>query len=141
MIRDYPQTVVDRRTWFDAFLTYAAAQRLRHSNGTVEPWIDEDQDPFTARTWIARAGVARQHGIAQRGKDYNHSTYADLIITGLCGLVPRADDTVEVDPLLPAGTWDWFCLDGVPYHGRSVTTVWDRDGSHYGPRGRADGDR
>ena len=130
VVRDYPQAIVDRRTWFDAFLTYTASQRLRRPNGTVVPWIDEDQDPFTG-TWIARAGVQRLHGIPQRGKDYNHSTYDDLIVTGLCGLVPRADDTVEVKPLLPAGTWDWFCLDGVPYHGRSVTIVWDRDGSHF----------
>ena len=131
VVRDYPQTVVDRRTWFDGFLNYTASQRLRQPNGVVVPWIDEDQDPFTG-TWIARAGVERLHGIPQRGKDYNHSTYADLVITGLCGLVPRADDVIEVNPLLPAGTWAWFCLDGVPYHGRSVTIVWDRDGTHFG---------
>ena len=71
----------------------------------------------------------------ERGKDYNHSTYCDLIITGLVGLRPRADDTVEVNPLLPAGTWDYFCLDGVPYHGRSLTVLYDRTGRKYG-RGR-----
>ena len=54
------------------------------------------------------------------------------MISGLVGLVPRADDTIEVDPLLPADTWDWFCLDGVPYHGHSLTIVWDRTGEHYG---------
>lgn len=27
--------------------------------------------------------------------------------------------------------WDWFCLDGVPYHGRDVTIAWDRSGKHY----------
>jgi glycosyl hydrolase family 65 len=32
---------------------------------------------------------------------------------------------------LPAEAWDWFCLDGVPYHGKSLTVVWDRMGSHY----------
>ncbi|HRT10182.1 MAG TPA: glycoside hydrolase, partial [Candidatus Paceibacterota bacterium] len=47
------------------------------------------------------------------------------------GLRPRADDVVEVQPLLPPGTWDWFCLDGIPYHGRQLTIVWDRDGSRY----------
>jgi hypothetical protein len=53
------------------------------------------------------------------------------LITGLVGLRPRADDTIEVAPLLPAGTWDWFCLDGVRYHGREVTILWDNDGKRY----------
>ena len=37
----------------------------------------------------------------------------------------------KIDPLLPPDTWDWFCLDGVPYHGQSLTIVWDRTGSRY----------
>ena len=44
---------------------------------------------------------------------------------------PRADDVVEVYPLLPADTWAWFCLDDVRYHGRTLTILWDRDGTRY----------
>ena len=51
---------------------------------------------------------------AAEAADYNHSTFCDLVITGLVGLVPRDDDRIEVDPLLPADAWDWFCLDGCP---------------------------
>jgi hypothetical protein len=47
------------------------------------------------------------------------------------GIVPLVDDMVEIDPLLPPNTWEWFCLDGVPYHGQSLTIVWDRTGNHY----------
>jgi hypothetical protein len=39
---------------------------------------------------------------------------------------------VEVNPLVPAGIWDWFCLDNVPYHGRIVTILWDKTGAKYG---------
>ena len=66
-----------------------------------------------------------------RGDHYNHSSYADLVITGLAGLRPRADDTIEVNPLAPPA-WDWFCLDQVPYHGHLVAIVWDRTGSRFG---------
>ncbi len=45
---------------------------------------------------------------------------------------PRADDTVEVHPLLPDGRWDWFCLDNVLYHGRILTILWDKTGGKYG---------
>jgi hypothetical protein len=49
----------------------------------------------------------------------------------LAGLRPRADDTVEVSPLLPAGKWDWFCLDNVLYHGRLLTVLWDKTGAKF----------
>jgi hypothetical protein len=65
------------------------------------------------------------------GDDYNHSRYCDLVITGLAGLRPRADDSLEVNPLVPAG-WDYFCVDGILYHGRMVTILYDRTGSRYG---------
>jgi hypothetical protein len=107
----------------------------------VVPWIDENLNPFNG-DWISRT---RLHGWAQsdpdlekrkggkhRGKDYNHSSFNDLIITGLVGLRPRADDTVEVHPLLPANTWDYFCLDHVPYHGKNLTIIWDKTGKKYG---------
>ena len=55
-----------------------------------------------------------------------------LIITGLAGLRPRPDDTIEVNPLLPEKAWDYFCLDRVPYHGRLLTIVWDKTGRRYG---------
>ena len=44
---------------------------------------------------------------------------------------PRADDIIEVNPLLPAGKWDWFCLDNVLYHEKIITIVWDKTGLKY----------
>ena len=83
--------------------------------------------------WIART-LLKQRGweIPERGKDYNHSTYCDLIITGLVGLRPGADDTVEVNPLIPGGAWDYFCLDNVHYHDHLLTILYDKTGSRYG---------
>ena len=54
------------------------------------------------------------------------------MITGLAGLRPRADNVLEINPLVPEGKWDWFCLDNVAYKGRIVTIIWDRDGKKYG---------
>ena len=73
----------------------------------------------------------REKGGEERGKDYNHSTFCDLIISGLIGLRPRADNVIEVDPLLPPGVWNYYCLDGIPYHGRWLTILYDADGKHY----------
>jgi hypothetical protein len=109
--------LVSTGDYFAAFLTYTRSQQ---ANG--KPYIGEYLDEVTG-AWINRNS---------RSAYYNHSTYADLLITGLVGLIPRADDLVEIDPLLPPGTWDWFCLDGVKYHGHPLTVIWDKDGARYG---------
>lgn len=132
LLNDYGQNVVHRQEYFDLLKTYAKSQYLKLPDGKAVPWIDEDLDPFTG-TWIART-LLKQRGsqIPERGKDYNHSTYCDLIITGLVGLRPRADDTVEINPLVPDGLWEYFCLDNVHYHGHLLTIFYDKAGERYG---------
>ena len=139
VLHDGPQEVISRRDYFNLLKTYTRSHRLKLDDGTVVPWIDENLHPDTG-DWIARTRLKSWKdgtwdpgkGGVERGKDYNHSTYCDLIITGLVGLRPQAGDTVVVDPLLPDGTWDHFCLDGVPYHGRILTILYDRTGKRYG---------
>jgi hypothetical protein len=94
------------------------------------PWIDEDLHPDTGE-WIAR-GILDQRGVRDRGKDYNHSTFCDLVISGLVGLRPRADEVVEVHPLVPEGLWDYFALDRICYHGHDLTILYDKTGQRYG---------
>jgi hypothetical protein len=118
VLRDYPQNVVTANDYYDAFLACVHSQ---HADG--RPYIGEYLDETTGQ-WI--------NGRGGRSRYYNHSTFADLLITGVVGLRPRADDRVEVEPLLPDGVWDWFCLDGVKYHGHALTIIWDKNGKHYG---------
>lgn len=116
VLRDYAQTAVTRADYFDAFLTYVHSQ---HAKG--KPYIGEYLDEVTG-DWINRN---------DRSAHYNHSTFADLLITGVVGLRPRADDVLEIQPLLPDGVWEWFCLDGVKYHGRVLSIFWDQSGQRY----------
>ena len=67
----------------------------------------------------------------ERGKDYNHSTFCDLVIAGLCGVVPQEGNGLAVRPLAPT-EWDWFKIAGVRYHGRDLSVVWDRSGERFG---------
>jgi hypothetical protein len=125
------QKVMAKRDYFDTLLTYTRSHRLTLDDGRTIPWIDENLNPFTGE-WHARMLKIRKSRFDGRGDHYNHSGFADLVITGLVGLRPRPDDVVEVHPLVPEGEWDWFCLDRVRYAGHVVTIVWDRTGRKYG---------
>ncbi len=118
LLRHYDQTHVSRQTWFDSLRIYADAQRMYD-----KPYIGEYHDEITG-LWLK--------GDNPRSIHYNHSTFADLVIHGLVGLVPREDGRLEIDPLMPSDAWDWFALENVRYRGRTLSVVWDRDGSRYG---------
>lgn len=62
---------------------------------------------------------------------YLHSSFNNLIITGLCGIMPRADDSLTIHPLVDS-TISYFYLGPVIYHGHDVTLYYDQDGTHYG---------
>ncbi len=117
VLRNYRQTYVTKKDYFDALVIYA---RSHDRNG--KPYIGEYIDENTGE-WLTPD--------SDRSRFYNHSTFCDLVITGLAGLVPRDDNIVEVTPLLPTDTWEWFCLDNVHYHGRTITILWDKNGTKY----------
>lgn len=121
LLRNYSQPYVDRTVFFEALRTYARSQRR-----LGKPYIGEYLDEMTGQ-WLTPD--------SDRSRYYNHSTFCDLVITALAGLVPAPQDSVKIDPLIPEDRWDWFCLDRVAYRGRDLTIVWDRTGEKYG-RGR-----
>lgn len=86
--------------------------------------LEEDYAPDTGKPIV---GLARSH-------HYFHSAFNDLVVTGLVGLVPSADDRLTIDPLMPQGQAGlaWFALQDLPYHGHSLTVTYDRDGRHFG---------
>jgi len=142
VLNNYQQNVVSKEDYFKLLKIYSQSQRRQLGPGQIVPWIDENLDPLTGE-WLARARCEEHNAalvakgepdkvLRERGRDYNHSSFCDLVITGLIGLRPRADDVVEVQPLVPDGKWDWFCLDQVAYHGHRLTILWDKTGTKYG---------
>jgi len=139
VLNNYEQGAVSGTDYFETLKIYTKCHRLKRQDGKVIPWIDENLNPYTG-DWIPRTRLKRWKngtwdkgkGGKERGKDYNHSSYCDLIISGLIGLRPQPGNTVEINPLVPAGTWDWFCLDNALYHGRIITILWDKTGTKYG---------
>lgn len=130
LLNNYKQDYVGKKDYLELLRIYARTHLKKPEGGAV-PWIDEDYDPLTGEP-IARTVLYRNNDPNKdRGRDYNHSGYADLIIAGLVGLRPRIDQSVEVNPLVPEGGLTYFCLDGVPYHGTNLTILYDQTGNRY----------
>ena len=117
LMNNYKQDYVADTNYFDLLETYVESQYYRG-----RPYIGEYLDEKTGY-WLK--------GDEERSRYYNHSTFNDLSITGLVGLRPKADDIIEVNPLLPDNKWDWFCLDNILYHGKIITILWDKYGTKY----------
>lgn len=100
-----------------------------NKDGKILPWIDEVMSP-NEYEWTARTKLLGRSDIKERGKDYNHSSFCDLVITGLVGV--RTDtETLELDAAIPSD-WDYMKLDELMYRGKLYTVVYDRTGDRYG---------
>ena len=86
--------------------------------------------PYIAEACHPDTGSWGGHDHFNHSEHYFHSTYIDLIVTGLIGLVPQSDDSLRLQPLIPE-SWDYFCLDRLKYKGRDIAVIWDKDGSRY----------
>jgi hypothetical protein len=118
LFNNYSQSYVSDSLYFRLLETYVESQYHRG-----RPYVGEYLDEITGY-WLK--------GDQERSRYYNHSTFNDLIITGLAGLRPGPDNILIINPLIPADKWDWFCLDNVSYHGKLISVIWDKTGLRYG---------
>jgi hypothetical protein len=117
LLQDDSQNIVAKSDYLKLLLAYTHTQR---KNGA--PYIAEAANPDTG-SWSG-------HDTYNHSEHYFHSSYNDLIITGLVGLRPREDRTVEVRPLAPE-SWPYFALDDVMYKKHRLSMIWDKDGTRY----------
>jgi hypothetical protein len=117
LLQNYQQTVLSREHYFNELLIYANSH---HKNSS--PYIGEYQDEKTGE-WLK--------GNNPRSRYYNHSTFCDLVISGLIGVSPNEENKIIVFPLIPEKKWQWFALQNVPYNNLSVSIFWDKTGKKY----------
>lgn len=124
LLHSHKSEYITEKDFCDGLKAYARSQFIE-IDGQQRPWIDEVQNPFTG-DWISRTMLyALDAPDKDRGKDYNHSTYCDLIISGLVGL--RVDkDGYRVEPLCK-DSLEWFTLDGVIVKDKSLSISWTND--------------
>ena len=129
--------MVSKKDYYELLLQYAKSHKRTNQKGETLNWIDENLNPFTG-DWISRTRLktwdngtwSSERGGAERGKDYNHSGFCDLVISDLLGLKPQIDGSIKLKPMVPE-SWDWFCIDRVVSNGREIRIVWDKYGEKY----------
>ena len=128
---------VNKNDYYHLLLQYSRQHKLENENGEIVNWIDENINPFTG-DWISRTrlknwdgkGWSDDKGGVERGKDYNHSGFTDLILSDLIGIKPNLDNIIEINPLVP-DEWEWFAVDNLYYQGKKFSLIWDKTGEKY----------
>ena len=128
---------VTKDDYYNLLLQYSRQHKLENENGVTVNWIDENINPYTG-DWISRTrlknwdgkGWSDEKGGVERGKDYNHSGFTDLILSDLLGIKPNLDNIIEINPLVP-DEWEWFAVDNLYYQGKKFSLIWDKTGKKY----------
>lgn len=117
LLDTYRQSTISAANYISLLKQYAE-QHVYDTQGTLN--LQEDYEPDKRGDIV---GLDRSH-------HYFHSGFIDLILSGLVGLRPQADDTIQVNPIVDDSI-TYFRAEQIPYHGHLVTVQFDRDGSRY----------
>jgi hypothetical protein len=136
LLRRYPGQVLTKQAYYEMLSLYAASHRLTREDGTEQPWIDENMHPYTGR-WLSRDILKSwdwraEKGGYERGKDYNHSLFCDLVLSGLLG-IDVEDGQFTISPLIP-DDWNYFRVENLWLNDKCYRITFDRDGTHYGEK-------
>lgn len=113
---------------------FAKSQAVTLENGKSVSWIDESMSPINGE-WYSRRllkewGWLPGKGGYERGKDYNHSSFCDLVLGGLLGISGDQDE-LKVDPII-LDAWDYFKLENLHFRGECYSIIYDKFGTRYG---------
>jgi hypothetical protein len=126
LLNDYNQRDVNKSDYFEALERYTLKSHynVNPKGSKIRPWATEWVDPDELNEYGCPVSSVVLY--------YFHSGYTDLIINGLVGIRPQEDNSLIVNPLVPNGKWNYFCLDGLKYKGHYICVIWDIDGTKYG---------
>jgi hypothetical protein len=129
LLENYDQDIVGEGDFYSILHTYAQSQRLIDSDGNEVCWIDEVKHPET-NEWSSRKilldlGWLEEKGGFERGKDYNHSTFCDIVLGGLLG-IRSENGQISVTPHVP-DEWDHFEVKNLWIGQKCYTITYERD--------------
>lgn len=105
------------------FMSLLLQYSLSHRDTDGTPCLDENMHPDTG-IWLARE-ILRSKSVKDRGMDYNHSSFIDLVMTGVCGIRPADGNMLTLNPL--GTSLEHFKATDVPYHGHALGVSWSKE--------------
>ena len=128
----------DREKYKDSFFKlckqYAKSHKRVAENGKIVNWIDEVRHPLKDE-WSSREILKNLDwmkdigGMPERGKDYNHSTFCDIVISGIAGVIYEKDELMLM-PMIPED-WEWFRVENLHIRGEKYSVIYDKTGDKY----------
>lgn len=116
LLNDYHQSVVTVSDYLKLLRLYTQQHYLPTGKiNLVENYDPNEGGPIVHYYW---------------SNHYLHSSYNNLIISGLCGIRPGEGDSLIINPLVD-NSIQYFRLSELIYHGHKLTVVFDLDGSQY----------
>lgn len=113
---------------------YARMHHRVDEDGKTVNWIDEMMHPdklvWSTREYLHGEKYEPKYGDPDRGKDYNHSTFCDLVIRGLVG-VDVEGGQITLHPHIPS-SWDYLKLENLTVGGKRYDIIYDKSGEMYG---------
>ena len=109
LLDDYPRSALTKEDYLRLLRQYTH----QHYIAPERLDLEEDYDPDAGKPIV---GLARSN-------HYSHSTYVDLVLNGLVGIRPRADNVLEVNPLVPVDGEKhirYFAVEHLAYHGHDL---------------------
>ena len=133
LMNNYEQSVITNDDLYDFIRTYAEMhytvdEKGRHS--FIDEVMHPDRHVWSSREALKALGWKTEKGGYERGKDYNHSTFIDLVLRGLIGIDVTAP-TLTVQPRIN-GIWKWFKVENLNFKNATYNIYYDEDGTKYG---------
>ncbi|MBQ8427259.1 MAG: hypothetical protein IJX16_05825, partial [Clostridia bacterium] len=128
---NYNQDFIKETDFYEIIKTYANMHYI-YEDGIKKNFVDEVMLP-DKHVWYARAFFREKNyepcGGYDRGKDYNHSTFIDGVLRGLCG-IDASSDSLKLNPRI-RGIWKWFKIENLTFKNKTYTVYYDEDGTVY----------
>ena len=120
--------------FYDILRTYAKSHYIISKDGKKVSWIDEVKDPSTnewsSRNLLREWEWREDKGGYERAKDYNHSTFCDIVLGGLLGITLK-NEKISVNPKIPE-EWNYFSVDNLWINNKRYKIFYDKTGHKYG---------
>lgn len=133
VVANYPGGEKYKEAYTQLVKQYAFLHRRIKEDGSIVPWIDEVKHPlreeWSSREILKNWGWKQEKGGYERGKDYNHSTFCDIILSGLLGIQCNGEE-LTVKPCIPE-EWEYFKVENLHFRGNTYTIRYDKTGEKY----------